>query len=105
VTPIERDRELVEGATPKQWFCELDGIYNAGRSYMVVPTGDSEQDVADAAFIAAARNRWPLYIELAEAVRVAEWHWEECVHEGEGPCCLNANRTMVAALHAIEGES
>jgi len=102
VTPIERDRELVEGATPKQWFCELDGIYNAGRSYMVVPTGDSEQDVADAAFIAAARNRWPLYIELAEAVR----GWDACCHSlftSTRPVSLR--RRIIAALHAIEGES
>ena len=94
MTPIERDRELVEGATPKQWFCELDGIYNAGRSYMVVPTGDSEQDVADAAFIAAARNRWPLYIELAEAVR--EWAYSL------GAKRYAAENRMRAALHRIE---
>ena len=42
--------------TPTPWFCENDGIYNAARSYLITPTGDSDQDRADAAHIVAAVN-------------------------------------------------
>lgn len=50
----EEIRDALEGSTPGPWFTEAGGIYNATRSYLVVPTGDSEQDRADAALIAAA---------------------------------------------------
>lgn len=46
--------KLAEAATPGPWFVEHGGVFNATRGYMVVPTGDSDQDRADAAFIAAA---------------------------------------------------
>ena len=47
-------KRLAEAATPGPWFTETGGIYNATRGYMITPTGDSDQDRTDAAFIAAA---------------------------------------------------
>lgn len=54
MSAAERLRELADAATPGPWFTETGGVYNATRGYLVVPTGDSDQDRADAAFIAAA---------------------------------------------------
>ena len=52
--------------TPTPWFCENDGIYNAARSYLITPTGDSDQDRADAAHIVAAVNE----IDSLRAARI-----------------------------------
>jgi hypothetical protein len=46
------EQAIAEAATNGPWFTESGGIYNAGRSYMVVPIGDSDQDRTDATFIA-----------------------------------------------------
>ena len=42
--------------TPRPWFVESDGIYDATRSRLVVPIGDSDQDRADAELIVDAVN-------------------------------------------------
>lgn len=54
-------------ATSGEWFTETDGIYNATRSYLITPTGDSPQDRTDAEAIVAVRNAGPdLIAELRE---------------------------------------
>ena len=65
---LEAIRARVEAATPGEWFTESDGIYNASRSYLVTPTGDSDQDRADAGFIAHARSDVPALLELVAAL-------------------------------------
>ena len=67
---LEAIRARVEAATPGEWFTESDGIYiyNASRSYLVTPTGDSDQDRADADFIAHARSDVPALLELVAAL-------------------------------------
>lgn len=80
----------LEAATPGPWFRESDGVYNATRSYLVTPTGDSWQDTVDAEFIANAPAdvAWllaevdrltKLGDALADALTLLR-HWTEAAH-------------------------
>ena len=83
MTDPDELRRLEKAATPGPWAVESDGVYNDTRSYMVVPLGDSEQDDADAALIAAMRNALPALLDVAEAAQavcgtdnISTAHWD-----------------------------
>jgi len=41
---------------------------------------------------------------LVDVLITARWHWEECEHEGEGECCMEANRALVAVIPQDEDD-
>jgi hypothetical protein len=36
-------------------------------------------------------------VKVLRKLEVARWHWEDCEHEGEGGCCLEADRELILA--------
>ena len=64
MSPEELDaiEKRVKDATKGPWFRETHGVMDAPRSYTVCMTGDSDQDRADAAFIACARSDVPALV-------------------------------------------
>jgi len=108
---IERDKEIIESATPGPW---IFGVYSRneprdGTMIGAVAPGHQIRTLhdggtgpsTDGVFIASARNRWPLYVALAEAVLTHHadpdgWTNAEAKYHHENPCAI------CDALHKIE---
>ncbi len=71
ITPdeIKADLAIIEGAMPGPWQEDISSILRAA----VGPRHETFSNIIgrDAELIAAARNRWPLYIEEYQALRSA----------------------------------
>lgn len=61
-------RERVEKASPGPWYVESHGIMDEHRSRTIVIFGDSDEDDADAAFIACARSDIPALLDLISSL-------------------------------------
>lgn len=83
MTAIEQIRKELDAATPGPWFTELDGVYNANRMYLVTPTGDSDQDRADATLIAHAPTYLAALLDVVEAAQEWDRVWKPPVARAE----------------------
>ena len=99
---LEAIQAALAAATRRPWFTESDGVYNAGRSYLVCPTGDSDQDRANAHLIAHAPEWLQALVDVAVAAQeVRDAHWSYRPPERVSP----SGAALWDALAALEQRS
>lgn len=110
--PVDALEAADKARTPGPWCTELVGVMNAPRSYIVTPTGDSDQDRTDARFIALwGTHSTALIARLRAAEAVCEvvekadtegrmWRWPTFFAEE-----VLAVTDALAAWQATKGET